>query len=150
VVRPFVWFAMTEQILGQLLARPQAREDDVDLPGRARGQASCDVGDPYLFPHVQHQRLAAAADDGRLQDQLDRFVRGHEITTDLRMRHGYRATGRDLRGQGGEYGSAAAEHIPEAHAEVSPGCLASHVRGEPLRDSFGVAQDARRVRRLVR
>lgn len=116
MVWPFVWLATPKQILGQLLARPQARVDDVDLARRARRQASCDVGDPYLFPHIQYQRLATVPDDGGLEDQLDRLVRGHEVTADLRMRHGNRATRRDLRRQGGEDGSAAAEHITEAHA----------------------------------
>ena len=50
-----------------------------------------DVGDPHRLAHVQDQDLAAAADDGGLEDELDRLVSRHEVAGHLGMRHGDRS-----------------------------------------------------------
>ena len=91
-----------------------------------RGQPARDVGDPHRLAHVEDEHLAAAADDGGLQDELHRLVGGHEVAGHLRMRHRQRAARGDLRGQRGEDRPAAAEDVAEADAQVAPAGLARH------------------------
>jgi hypothetical protein len=139
-----------EQDLGQLLARPQARVHDVDLARGAGGQPPRDVVNQYSFPHVEDEDLAVAPDDRRLQDQLNSFVRGHEVTADLRVSHRYRAAGGHLRGKCGQHRPTATEDISETDTQIRPVGAAGQIRGEPFPDPFGVAEHADWIRGLVR
>src|SRR6185437_9684545 len=139
-----------KQVLVELLAGPQTRVDDVDWPGHSRHEPTGHVGDPDLLTHVEHEHLAVATDGCCLEDQLHRFVGGHEVAAYLWMCHRDRTTRGHLRGHGGQHRASAAEDIAEAHAQVRSVRVVRHVGGEPLCSALRVAQHADRVGGLVR
>jgi hypothetical protein len=62
-----------EQLLEELLARPQARVDDADLALRELGEpdhVAREVHDLDRLAHVHHEDLAAQAHAARLQHEL--------------------------------------------------------------------------------
>ena len=52
--------AVAEQVLVELLARPQAGEHDRELGRAARRELAGDVVDPHRVAHVEHERVAVA------------------------------------------------------------------------------------------
>ena len=55
-----------------------------------------DVGDAHRLAHVEHERLAVAADGAGLDDQLHGFLDGHEVAGDVGVGDGDRAARLDL------------------------------------------------------
>src|SRR5579859_4432606 len=48
------------------------------------------------FAHIKHKYVPAVANGSGLQNKACRLRNSHEITSDLRVRHSHRPTGRDL------------------------------------------------------
>jgi hypothetical protein len=117
VQRPHVALPRAEQLLVQLLAGRESGVDDVAWPGRLLDHLPGHLGDPHRLAHLQHERLAVAADRRRLDDELHRLLDGHEVPGDVRVGHRDRAAGRDLGAERGEHRAAAAEHVAEPHVE---------------------------------
>src|SRR5690606_38228608 len=78
------------KLLEELLARPNAREDDVDVLVRPQtgetDEVDGEVEDLHGFAHVEDEDLAALAHASRLQDELAGLGDGHEIAAHLRVR----------------------------------------------------------------
>ena len=83
VQRPHVRLAVAEQVLVQLLARPQSGVDDLGGAGGLLGQLPGHVGDADRLAHVEDEGLAVAADGGGLDDELHRLLHGHEVAGHL-------------------------------------------------------------------
>ena len=93
--RPHVVLAVAEQLLVQLLARAQAGVDDLDRRSPACvDQPLGHVGDAHRLAHVEHQRLAVAADGAGLDHELHRLLDGHEVAGDVGVGDGDRAAAR--------------------------------------------------------
>ena len=96
VQRPVVGLAVAEQLLVQLLARAQAGVDDRRRRRPAwRGQLAGHVDDADRLAHVEHQRLAVAADRRRPgSPAAPPPAIGHEVAGDVGVGDGDRAARR--------------------------------------------------------
>ena len=100
--------------------------------------------------HVEHQRLAVAADRGGLDDQLHRLLHRHEVAGDVGVGDGDRAARR----RSARWNAVSTEPrlprtLPKRTLRNVPGVTGGGVRGEPLGDPLGVAEHADRVGGLV-
>ena len=108
-----------------------------------------EIDDAHRLAHVEHEDLAAASLQPRLQQQLRRFRQRHEVARDLRMRDGDRAAARDLLAKARDHAARAAEHVAEAHEhELRPRAL--QALAHHLREALGRAHHVGRIDRLVR
>ena len=79
---------VVEELLVQLLARPQA--DDLDrlrigVAPSESDQVSGEVHDLDRLPHIEDEQVAALAEGRRVQDQPRRLRDGHEVPRHLRI-----------------------------------------------------------------
>ena len=79
----------TEQYLMELLSRPKPRVYDVDRSVGVGNQPAGYIGDFHRRTHVKHERLTRTPDRPGLDDQLNRFLDGHEVASDFRMGNGH-------------------------------------------------------------
>ena len=96
---PLVKLVVTEQRLGELLARPQSGEHDVRSAWSGSDQPSGNVDNAHLLAHVQDKDLAGPADDGSLKHQLHGLMRRHEVPAHVGVGDCHRSAGRHLRAE---------------------------------------------------
>src|SRR5438445_351545 len=74
VIRRCDLLVVRDELLAQLLARTEAREDDFDVlvrfEARELDHVTREVEDPDRLPHLEDERLAAGSEGGRLEDEL--------------------------------------------------------------------------------
>ena len=81
--------------------------------------------------HVEDERLAVATDRSRLDHELNGFLDGHEVASDVRVGDRDRTTVRDLRSEGGEHRPPTAEHVAEPHERKVPSALCATAAVRP-------------------
>jgi len=96
----FEVFPAQLDLLGQLLPRTEAREDDRHLlerfqPGQP-DEGGRHVEDLHLLPHLQDEDFASPPQGGRLQNELGRFGNRHEVAFHIRVRDRDRSAREDL------------------------------------------------------
>ena len=89
----------------ELLALPEARDDDLNVLTGVTDQALRHVENPNRFAHVQDEHFAALPDGSRLDDQLARLGDRQEKAGDIGVQHGNGAAPVNLLGEGVEHGT---------------------------------------------
>ncbi len=108
------------------------------------------IDDLHRLAHVEHEDVAAFPHQPRLQHELRGFGNGHEVAHDLRVGHGDRPAGGDLRRKARHHAAARSQHIAEAHRAamrfgVLRGVRLQRQLGQPLARAHHIG----RVHRLV-
>src|SRR6266571_7771239 len=110
-------FAAAGQLLTQLLAGPQPREDDFDLitwdESAHPDHLLCQINNAHLLAHIEHVNLTSLSERGRLYDEADRLRNGQEVARHLRIGHRYRTAAGDLAPECRDRTSSAADHVAE-------------------------------------
>ncbi|OIQ75235.1 hypothetical protein GALL_431020 [mine drainage metagenome] len=151
---------LVEQGLGQLLARAQAGDLDLDvLARRAAGQGdhlARQIHDPDRLAHLQQEQPgvmavgALGAGGGGVQDQLGGLGDGHEIARHLLVGDRHRAATIDLRLEDRHDRPGGAKHIAEPHGREA-GALAGLLGlDDRFREPLGGAHDIGGIDGLVR
>ena len=131
-------FIIGEQLLVELLPRPQAHELDRDLAYLEAGELDHvvrEVDDAHGLAHVQHEDLTARAHQAGLHHKLRRLRDGHEVAGDLGVGDSDRSARGDLLPKFWDDAAAAAQDVTEAdHDETRTGLIL-----EPLDDHLSEA-----------
>ncbi len=90
------------------------------------------------MPHFQHKHLTTLCHHCGLQDQLHSLWNAHEITGDLRVRHGDGATIGQLLPKQRHHAATAAQHIAKAH-HAKACALVARLRGQRLQHQLSHA-----------
>ena len=147
-------FALGDQLLVELLAGPQAREDDLDVLLRLEAVESDHVPgqiqDPDRLAHLEDEDLAPLSHRPGLQDQLGRLGDAHEVAGDLRMGHGHRAPLGDLLLEEGDHRSGTADDVPESDGDEAGLRIPVAAGGHQFADALGRPHDVGRPHGLVR
>ena len=128
----------TDQGLGQLLARPQSGDLDLDVVVRSEpAQSDHALGervDVDLLAHLERQHLVVTGERCAEQHEPNGLVGAHEVPGHPRIGDRHRAAGGDLLLERGDHAAATPEHVAEPHRAVavvqlarsSTICSASH------------------------
>src|SRR6266571_1962188 len=133
-------FAAAGELLTQLLAGAQPREDDFDLitwdesahPDHLLGQ----INDAHLLAHIEHINLTSLSEGGRLYDEADRLGYGQEVARHLRIGHGHRTAAGDLAPERRDRTSSAADYVAESDRAVNRGVAVRHRQNQQLANPF--------------
>src|SRR5271157_3394389 len=140
------------QLLEELLAWPQACEDDFDLifwlPGKA-DQVVRQVQDLYRFTHVENKNLPASAQGTSLENQLRRLGDGHEVAGHLWVRDGHRLPAADLLLEQRDNAAVGSQDVAEPDRDQAGGASLSQGLHIHLGYTLACAHDARRTNGLV-
>src|SRR5271157_5246552 len=140
------------QLLEELLAWPQACEDDFDLifwlPGKA-DQVVGQVQDLYRFTHVEDKNLSPSAQCTSLEDQLRRLGDGHEVAGHLGVRDGHRLPAADLLLEQWDNAAIRSQDVAEPDRDQAAGASLSLGLHIHLSQTLACAHDARRMHGLV-
>ena len=157
--RPSLRFGRVEQLLVELLARPQAGEDDLDvLVGPKPGKLDHPLGeidDADRLAHVEHEDLAAVrllpACAEACSTRLHGLRDGHEEARHLRVGDGHRAAAGDLLLEARHDASRSSPARCRSGPVLKRLVLESQRRapGNSLGGPLGGAHDVGRVDRLV-
>ena len=145
---------LREQLLVQLLSRPDTREHDLDVlvrtlprhPDHVLGQ----LHDPHRLSHVQHTQIAILGHRPTVQHQTGRLRNTHEVPRHLRIRHRHRSARLDLLLEKRHHTPSAAQHIPEPHRRERRRLSARQILDHHLRHPLRHSHDAAGIHRLVR
>src|SRR5208337_4263652 len=145
-------FLRIRQLLEELLAWPQAREDDFDLIFRLTGKADqvvCQVQDLDWFTHVENKNLSPLAQGTSLEDQLRRLGDGHEVAGHFGVRDGHRLPAADLLLEERDNAAIGSQDVAEADRDHAAGATLSLGLHIHLSQTLACAHDARRTHGLV-